>query len=337
MPLTKEDNVDSHISHIINRALDGALITRDEVVDLLSVEHGTIEAAAIQIAGRRLTEELCDGEAEIHGHIGLDATPCPNDCKFCSFAASARIFRGRNEFTTEEVVANARDFAQAGINAIYLVTTETYDKEKFLEMGAAVKREIGDISLVANVPDFDYDYAVELKKTGFTGCYHVIRFGEGVYTRCSVENRHKTMRAAKEAGLALGNCIDPIGPEHTPDEIADLVMIAREYEVAFSGAMRRNTIPNSVFSEYGNIPYTRLADYVGAVALATGTGIPGNCTHEPSPLTVQGGANIIWAERGSSPRDVSMENTRGLDVGQCRDIYKETEWPVHEGPSRFYS
>lgn len=53
MPLTKEDNVDSHISHIINRALDGTLITRDEVVDLLSVEHGTIEAAAVQIAGRR--------------------------------------------------------------------------------------------------------------------------------------------------------------------------------------------------------------------------------------------------------------------------------------------
>lgn len=44
------------------------------------------------------------------------------------------------------------------------------------------------------------------------------------------------MKAVKEAGLALGNCIDPTGPEHTPDEIADLIMIAREYEVAFSGS-----------------------------------------------------------------------------------------------------
>lgn len=328
--------MDQNIARIINKALDGTLITRGEVVDLLSVKHGTLEAAAIQIAGRRLTEELCDGEAEVHGHIGLDATPCPNDCKFCSFAASAGIFKGRNEFAVEEVVAAARDFAEAGINAIYLVTTETYDREKFLEMGAAVKQVAGDIPLVANVPDFDYDYALELKRAGFEGCYHVIRFGEGVYTRCSVEARHRTMRAAKEAGLALGNCIDPIGPEHSPDEIADLIMIARDYEVAFSGAMRRNTIPDTVFSQYGNIPYTRLADYVGAVALATGTGIPGNCTHEPSLLTVQGGANIIWAERGSSPRDVSVENTRGLDVADCHDIYKETEWPVHTGPSRFY-
>ena len=329
--------MDPHISHIINKAIDGTLITRSEVVDLLSVKHGTLEAAAIQLAGRRLTEELCDGKAEVHAHIGLDATPCPNDCKFCSFAASAGIFKGRNEFTVEEIVADARDIAEAGGNAIYLVATETYDREKFLEMGAAVKAVVGDIPLVANAPDFDYDYAVELKRTGFAGCYHVIRFGEGVLTRCSVEARHNTMRAAKEAGLALGNCIDPIGPEHTPEEIADLIMIARDYEVAFSGAMRRNTLPNSIFAEYGNIPYTRLADYVGAVALATGTGIRGNCSQEPSPLTVQGGANIIWAECGTSPRDVNMETTRGLSVAQCLDIYKETEWAVHEGPSRFYS
>lgn len=329
--------MDKNITRIINKALDGALITRAEVVELLSVEHGTIEAAAIQIAGRRLTEQLCDGEAEIHGHIGLDATPCPNDCKFCSFAASARIFRGRNEFSKEDVLDAARSFVDAGISSIYLVTTETYNKEKFLEMGAAVKQVVGDTPLVANVPDFDYDYAVELKRTGFSGCYHVIRFGEGEYTRCSVEARHQTMRAAKEAGLVLGNCIDPIGPEHTPDQIADLVMIARDYEVAFSGAMRRNTIPGTIFAQYGNIPYARLADYVGAVALATGTAIRGNCTHEPSQLAVQGGANIIWAERGSSPRDVSVENTRGLDVAQCRDIYFEAEWKLHEGPSRFYS
>lgn len=329
--------IDPDISRIINKALDGTLITRDEVIALFSVEHRSLEAAAIQLAGRRLTEDLCDAKAEIHAHIGLDATPCPNDCKFCSFAASARIFRGRNEFAEEDVVDKARDFRDAGVNAIYLVTTETYDKGKFLDMARAVKPVIGDIPLVANVPDFDYDYACELKRVGFKGVYHVIRFGEGTLTRCSVERRHQTMRAAKEAGLALGNCIDPIGPEHTPAEIADLIMIARDYEVAFSGAMRRNTIPGSVFAQYGNIPYARLADYVGATALATGCGIRGNCTHEPSPLTVQAGANIIWAELGSSPRDVNVETQRSLSAQDCRDIYFETCWTVHDGPSRFYS
>lgn len=329
--------MDKEISRIINKALDGNLITRDEVVKLLSVEYLSEEAFAVQLAGRRFTEELCDGEAEIHAHIGLDATPCPNDCKFCSFAASAKIFKGRNEFSEEEVLANARAFKEARVNAIYLVTTETYSKEKFLHMARLVMDELeGKIPLVANVPDFDYDYALEMKALGIKGVYHVVRFGEGVYTRCSIEQRLRTLKAVKDAGLVLGNCIDPIGPEHTPDEIADLIMLAREWEVGFSGAMRRNTIPNTAFSKYGNISYGRLATLVGACALATGTGIPGNCTHEPSQLCVQAGANIIWAERGSSPRDVTVEATRGLSVDDCRSIYAETEWKVRESGSRFY-
>ena len=80
-----------------------------------------------------------------------------------------------------------------------------------------------------------------------------------------------------------------------------------------------------------------VATLVGACALATGTAIPGNCTHEPSQLTVQAGANIIWAERGSSPRDITVEATRGLSVNDCRSIYAENEWKVREGASRFYS
>ena len=330
--------MDSNITRIINKALDGNLLTREEIVDLYSVDYLSPEAFAIEQAGRHLTAELCDGEAEIHAHIGLDATPCPNDCKFCSFAASAKVFRGRNEFSEEQVLADTRDFKEAGVNALYLVTTETYDKEKYLHMMRLVKDEVGDqIPLVANIPDFDLDYALELKAIGVAGVYHVVRFGEGVVTKIPVERRLRTFKAVKDAGLVLGNCIDPIGPEHTPDEIADLIMLAREWEVGFSGAMRRNTIPNTAFSKYGNISYGRLAVYVGACALATGVGIPGNCTHEPSPLTVQAGANIIWAERGSSPRDVTAETTRGLSVDDCREIYRETEWKVHQGPSRFYS
>lgn len=329
--------MDNRIVRVVNKALDGTSLSRDEIVSLFSVDYLSEEYFAILRAGRLFTSQLCEGEAEIHAHIGLDATPCPNDCKFCSFAASAKIFRGRHELTEEEVLANARDFKQAGVNAIYLVTTETYDREKFLHMARLVLDELdGSIPVVANVPDFDYDYAREMKNLGIKGVYHVVRFGEGVVTRIPIERRLKTFQAAKDAGLVLGNCIDPIGPEHTPEEIADLIMLAREWEVGFSGAMRRNTIPNTLFSQYGNISYGRLAGYVGACALATGTSIPGNCTHEPSQLCVQAGANIIWAERGTSPRDVHAETTRGLSADDCRSIYEETEWTVRTSGSRYY-
>ena len=328
----------NEIVRIVNKALDGTTITREEVIKLFSVDYLSEEYFAILRAGRQFTAQLCDGEAEIHAHIGLDATPCPNDCKFCSFAASAKIFHGRNEFSEEQVLANARDFKNEVVNAIYLVTTETYDQEKFLHMARLVLDELdGAIPLIANVPDFDYDFAKEMKDIGIKGVYHVVRFGEGVVTRIPVERRLKTLQAAKDAGLVLGNCIDPIGPEHTPEEIADLIMLAREWEVGFSGAMRRNTIPNTMFAKYGNISYGRLAGYVAACALSTGTAIPGNCTHEPSQLCVQAGANIIWAERGSSPRDVTAETTRGLSVEDCRAIYRDTEWKVRESGSRYFS
>ena len=96
--------------------------------------------------------------------------------------------------------------------------------------------------------------------------------------------------------------------------------------------MRRNTVPAPCSSSTGNISYGRLATYAGATALATGTSILGNCTHEPSQLCAQAGANVMWAERGTSPRDTETETTRGLSVDQVREIYFDTDWKVHEGP-----
>ena len=329
--------MDTEIIRIINKALDGGLLDNKEIMALLSVENLSPEAFAIQQAGRAFTSQLCGGEAEIHAHIGLDAAPCPNDCKFCSFAASNKIFRTHEVIPLEQVIAEAQAMEAAGANALYLVTTVHYGEEKFLETAQAVRAGLStDVPLIANVPDFDEDYARELVRIGIAGVYHVVRLGEGVFTRCKVETRLKTMEAAKSAGLVLGNCIDPIGPEHTPEELADLILLARDFEVGFSGAMRRNTVPGTEFERYGNISYGRLATYAGATALATGPGIRGNCTHEPSQLCGQAGANIMWAERGTSPRDTATETTRGLSVDQVREIYFDTDWPVHEGPSQFY-
>lgn len=330
--------MDQSIIRIIDKARGGALLDRAEIIALLSVENLSPEAFAIQQAGRAFTSELNDGYAEIHSHIGLDASPCPCDCAFCSFAVSAGVFRRKTELPLERILDEARTFDAAGVNALYLVTTARYNQEQFLDVVAAVRGVLTrDIPIVANVADFDLAYARELKAAGVAGAYHVMRLGEGTYTRCDRDARIATIEAAKEAGLVVGNCIEPIGPEHTPDELADLILLARSLEVGFSGAMRRNTIPNTAFSKYGNISYGRLATYAGAIALATGPSIRGNCTHEPSQLCAQAGANIIWAERGTSPRDVEAETLRGYSVEQCRDLYAECDWKVWDGPSRYYA
>ncbi len=82
-----------------------------------------------------------------------------------------------------------------------------------------------------------------------------------------------------------------------------------------------------------------MAHILGVIRLATGYDIPGNCTHEPNVIGVAAGANLIWAETGSNPRDTEKdtEGKRGMTVQQCRAIFKEAEWNVLSGPSKLFS
>lgn len=329
--------MDQSIIKIINKALDGTLLTRAEIIQLLSVENLSPESFAIWQAGRQFTSLLNDGFAEVHAHIGLDAAPCPMNCQYCSFAEINGVFTEKVTYPIEKVIQDARDLEAAGANALYLVTTALYGHRAFLETAAQVKAAlVTDIPVVANISDFGPDYARELAEVGIGGVYHVIRLGEGTYTNCKADVRVRTIEAALDAGIPVGNCIEPIGPEHAPEEIADLILMARDLGVAFSGAMRRTTVPGSVFQEYGDIPYGRLATYAGAIALGTGPEVKGNCSHEPSQLCAQAGANIMWASRGTDPRDTTPETTRGYTVFQVQDIWWETDWKVWKGPSRYY-
>ena len=330
--------MDSNISRIIDKALGGGLLSAREGIELLSWDDLSDEAAAVRLAGRRLGEQLLP-KAEIHGQIGLNTGLCPQDCKFCSFAASNKVFAEPTEESIETVVGYVRLLEEKGANAIYLMTTANYDQEQFLAYGRAAFAALEkDTPLIANVGDFDLDYARELKKVGFTGAYHVIRMGEGEFTRCPVERRWDTIHAAQEAGLQLGSCVEPVGPEHTLEEIVEKTLITREMNARFSGSMRRTPIASSELARHGAVSYARMATIVAAVALMTGQGIAGNCTHEPNQLAVFNGANLLWAEVGSNPRDTEgkTEENRGWTVPRCRELLKECGWNVLEGPSNLF-
>lgn len=331
--------MDATVSKIINKALDGGVLDERESLELLKWDDLTDEAAAIRLAGRRLSEELLPF-AEIHGQIGLNIGPCPINCEFCSLAAGNKVFAESSETPLETVVDYARLLEEKGANAIYLMTTANYSQERFLEYGRAVKQALGaDMPLIANVGDFDADYAIELKKAGFAGVYHVIRMGEGEVTRSTKERRWKTIHAAQDAGLLLGSCVEPVGPEHALEEIVEKTIITREMGARFSGSMRRTTIPSSPLAQHGQVSYARMTTIVAAVALITGRGIAGNCTHEPNQLAVFNGANLLWAEVGSNPRDTEgkTEENRGWTVPRCRELLEECGWKVLDGPSKLFA
>jgi biotin synthase len=147
------------------------------------------------------------------------------------------------------------------------------------------------------------------------------------------------MAAIHKAGLKLGTCVEPVGPEHSLDELVEKILITREAHPAFSGAMRRIPIPDTSLSSCGKISEARMAHIVAVVRLATGYDIMGNCTHEPNVLGVTAGANLLWAEAGSNPRDTidDTESGRGFDMARCREILGEADTEVLQGPSRMFT
>lgn len=133
--------MDATVSKIINKALDGGVLDEKESAELLRWDDLSDEAAQVRLAGRRFSERLLP-KAEIHGQIGLNIGLCPKDCKFCSFAASNKVFSEASETPMETVVDYVELLEEKGANAVYLMTTAGYDPEKFLEYGRAAKKAL---------------------------------------------------------------------------------------------------------------------------------------------------------------------------------------------------
>jgi biotin synthase len=139
--------------------------------------------------------------------------------------------------------------------------------------------------------------------------------------------RIRTLEIIKRAGLDLYYCCEPIGPEHTPEELMDQTAIGIKFGCFQHGAMRRVYLPGTPLSARGQITERRLAQIVAVVTLAAlGCKELGNiAVHEPNLLGLCAGANAIYAETGSNPRDTSSDTSghRGLNMSGCRKMLYE--------------
>ena len=325
------------ISDIIQKALDGGELDASELRELFAVHHLSAESYLIQQAGRQMSEKASNGKAEIHGQVGINSGICPRNCEFCSFAEVNGIFHESVERSVEEVAAGALDFESAGANAIYLMATAMYKLDDYLKMGSEIRKILKpETPLIANFGDIDEEGAKALKDCGFNGIYHAIRLGEGVHTQLDPQERWRTVEAAQKVGLAIGTCLEPVGPEHSIDELVEKTLLIRRMKPVYSGTGRRIPIPNTAMAAHGIMSYARMAPIVAIVRLAMGYGVIGNATHEPHGVGAMAGANLLWAERGANPRDTAAETVRGWSVDATREVFFEAGWEVLDGPSAMY-
>jgi len=328
------------IHDLIRKTQDGEALSRAELVYLLSLAPDCRESYLVMAEANRISKELTKNQAEVHAQLALNLAPCPGNCGFCSFAQKNGIFSKETRLTGEEAVAYAKQFEQDGANAIYVLTTAQYPVEHFLAISQEIRRGLKpETLLIANVGDQSLAYSKRMKEAGYAGVYHAMRLREGIDTGFSPEKRKASIRNFQEAGLIVGTCVEPVGPEHTPEELAEMICFTASLNPAYSGAARRIPIPGTEMAARGTISELRMAQIVAITRLGMPRTVLGNCTHEPCTLGGLAGANLFWAEVGGNPRDTKekTEESRGETVETCRLLFQECGWGVYDGPSRYYA
>jgi biotin synthase len=327
------------ITDLIKKSQNNEKFSKEQIIKMLSCPPDSGQTLQIFAEALRISKKLCSSKAETHAQFALNLAPCRCNCKFCSFSAKNKIFNDNSELTPDKAVEVAKTFEKNNANAIFIMATANYSFKKLLDIIANIKQNLKKQTiLIANVGDRTLEEAKELKKTNITGVYHALRLREGKDTDIDPQKRINSIKNFKKANLAVGTCVEPVGPEHTNEEIADMILFCSSVKPAFSGAARRITVPKGPLEKFGMISEIRMAQIVAVTRIATDRSVIGNCTHEPCTLGALAGANLFWAEVGANPRDTNQqtEQARGATVEKCRNIFKETNWQTRTEPSIYF-
>jgi biotin synthase len=312
----------------LKAALDNEAPSKDDCVYLLNQPPESFEASILMAVADAVSRRRFDNNAILLGQIGIDTAACPGNCRFCVFGKDHTSMKP-SLLSLDEILRRAHSFADGGdLFALFLMTMHDFDLDRLLGIVTAVRRELPDhTQIVMNVGDFDAKQARQLKAAGVNGAYHVCRLREGTDTDLDPEARKKTFRVIKDAGLDFYYCCEPIGPEHSAEELVEQTFLGMEYGCFQHAAMRRVYVPGVPLSRNGQITERRLAQVVAVVTLAAlacpeTTNI---AVHEPNLLGLAAGANAVYAETGANPRDseADTEKNRGLDMAGCRKMLYE--------------
>lgn len=310
-------------------------LTKEEAIQLLNIKNCSEEYHELLKTADIMSRREFHNKAYIFSQIGLNASPCPMNCKFCSMAASNYVME--NKFhkgmaDIEELKEIVRRLVEAGTHDLFLMTTADYPIDEFLAVGSEIKKILPPtVRLVANIGDFDIGAAQKLSAAGFSGVYHICRLGEGKDTDIKPERRIQTLHAVKDAGLDLYYCVEPIGPEHTYEELVEEMFRAKEFGVEAMAAMRRTPVPGTPLAEKGVITATELTK-IGAVTRLVSKPTRSMNIHEVTPMTLIAGVNQLYAESGANPRDTEKDTAshRGYSVERIIELFKDAEYEVAE-------
>jgi biotin synthase len=341
-PLSLKDNMEKKDAPIQNTlelikrakesALAGKVLDRENIIALLSIDPDSEECKELGQAAREVASVVCKDRAYLWGAIGIDYRACPMNCKYCSLGESWGIVKEEREFTHQEIIDIARKYVAEGVRWIVLRTTQFYSLDKITDLAQKIKKTVpGAYELVANVGELDEKAAKKMADAGLGLVYHTLRLREGIDTKFDPKERLATIEVVKNSPLKLVSLVEPIGREHTNEEIADSLLNIMKYKAIITGAMGRVPVKGTPLGEIPAISEERLAQIVAVSRLTAGFIAPDICVHKASELAISWGANVVVVENGSIPRDTcscSMDDWKGFKPDIARRWFEANGYQV---------
>ncbi len=321
--------MNEEIKTIIDRATDEAMRMaiqpREVIIKMLELDPYSEEVAYLRECAARVAHFAAKGKCGISGAIGVDMCSCDMNCKFCSFGTEWGLVKEEIKYTKEEIIDMVREYVEAGVTTVTLRSTEFYDMATLTEWLSDIREHVpGDYLINLNVGEMTPAMAEAAYQAGATCAYHVIRMREGIDTPFDPALREQTIRAISQSPLRWGTCVEPIGIEHTNEEIADKVLYNLSLEPYGMGVMFRVNVPGTPFEGMDPVPKERMLQILATVRIAVGARIRSVSCHPALPESLYSGGSGFTVERGANPRDTEFnENVwRGFTVDEACDLIR---------------
>ena len=195
-------------------------LSKDDCKYLLSFQEFSPEAIFSRDLFSRFFREQCDNTAVIGAQIGVYTGPCSGDCGFCNFGASHTT--SKTYVMPDDVLKRYLDECTrfGDVSSISLMTNQDCPIDLLVHFTEFTKDIVPEgTEIMINTGDRPVEEFRMLKDAGAVTAYHVCRMGEGKDTTFDPKDRIQTMRNIKEAGLNLMTCTEPVGAEHSIDEV----------------------------------------------------------------------------------------------------------------------
>ena len=281
---------------------DHMSITKDDIIRMLSLDPESEECEYMGKKARELAGKRSGNKASVGTAFGLDYRACKASCNYCSFGERWGLMDGFDiEMSPEEIIELMESQMSRGYRKFTIRTTEYYPVDKLCKLAETIRSKVkGKFMLGVNTGELSPEDLVKLHDAGYNSAYHTLHLREGIDTPFSPSVRLRTMKNIADSEMKLSSGIDPIGSEHTDEEIADVLVTTREFDPMSICSMKRINPKGTPVGDIPEVSDLRVAQIAAVIRFASGHNVS---AVPPNRKAMEWGANGTSVGTGANPRD----------------------------------